>query len=56
MIKAIKKFFTESYFCISPMMPKKNWGYYGFEVIWLNIAKDFNISFAKIKEEHEERN
>lgn len=27
-----------------------------FDTIWLNIAKDFNSAFNKIKEEYEERN
>jgi hypothetical protein len=56
MIKTIKNFFTKSYFCISPIMPKKKSEYNSFEAIWLNIAKDFNTSFSKKKEKHDERN
>jgi hypothetical protein len=37
-------------------MPKKKSEYNSFEAIWLNIAKDFNTSFSKKKEKHDERN
>jgi hypothetical protein len=55
MIKLIRDFITKSYFCFSPMAPSIK-EECGFEDLWLNIAKDFNKSFEKIKEGYEKRN
>ena len=56
MIEIIKNFFMNNYFSFSPRMRNYQYPEDTCQQIWLNIARDFNKSFEKIREEYEKRN